>query len=280
MRRILVGLLVGLGALFGLFGLSTSASAAPINPDYLQAVLPSGHCLIAQRSFPDVELISPSGRIELWLDWNGQLNLENEVKVKGLGGAGVQTWFAAYSHRGTKQSTLCMQRNGDLVLRRDGHVAWRTHTAGRAVNGSARVLSSGALVVRTTHGKRVWSSHTTAMFLVAGDHLMPGQTLVNRTYPHSWTTLQMRRSGDLVLLRNHQVVWRTHTHIRGSYLLVTQTGRIDLLNPHHQVIWRSRAVGHYPVFSVAQGGRITLLNLKNKHCWQRPAHSTVDCLYG
>lgn len=274
MRRVIAGFLVAVGVVFGV---STAASAAPINPDDLAAVLPSGHCLIAQGNYPLAELVSPSGRIELQLDWSGQLNLHNDVNVTAFVGAGAETWFGAYAHRGTTRSTLCMQRNGDLVLRRNGHVAWHTHTAGKAAHGSARVLNSGALVVRTTANTTVWSSHTTAVLMVAGDHLFAGQSLVNRTYPHSWTTLQMRRSGDLALLRNHRVVWHTATHIPGSYLLVTASGRIDILNPHHHVIWRSRAVGRDALFSVAQRGRITLDNLRDRRCWRRPTNSNPDC---
>lgn len=277
MRRALAGLLVVLGTLLAL---PAAAAAAPINPDDMQPVLPSGHCMLAQRDYPSVELRSRSGRVELYLNRNAQLELDDHVEVAGSGGEGYPIWFAVDPRGTAKQATLCMQRDGDLVLRRDGHALWHTHTAGKAVHGVARVLDSGALVVRTTHNTTVWSSHTTTVLMVARDRLAPGHALVNRTYPHSWTTLRMRRTGDLVLLHNGRVVWHTGTYIRGSYLLVTKAGRIDILTPQHRVIWRSHAVGRATVFTVAQQGRITLLNQNSRHCWQRPANRSVDCQAG
>lgn len=278
MRKVCVGLLVLLTALLGLP--ATAATAGQLDPDNQQAVLPSGHCLVAEHDYALVELVSTSQRIHLDVDWQGFLQLNDQVQLPAGGGAGTPLWEVDPRNMQTRRTTLCMQRNGDLVLRRDGHVAWHSRTAGKAAHGYAQVLDRGSFVVRTTQHRTVWSSHTTGLLMVAGDRLTGGHALVNRSYPHSWTTLEMRRSGDLVLLRNSHVVWHTDTHTSGSYLLVTTSGRIDVLNPHHQVIWRSRAVGRHAVFSVAQRGRITLGNVLDQRCWVRPVGANPDCGVG
>lgn len=275
MRKVCLLALVAVTTMF-----AVPVAAAAINPDDQQSVLPSGHCLVTSHAYSVAELVSPSQRIRLSVDWFGSLQLDDHVEVPGAGGGGYPVWGFGAPDLTTRRATLCMQRNGDLVLRRAGRVAWRTRTAGKAPGGHAQVLDRGRFVVRTAHNKTVWSSHTTAVLMIAGDRLMPGQTLVNHTAPHSWTRLEMRRSGDLVLLRNHHVVWRTGTHTRSSYLLVTKTGRVDIMNPRHHVIWRSRAVGRHAVFTVAQRGRITLDNLPNGRCWHRPTWSDPDCGVG
>jgi hypothetical protein len=215
-------------------------------------------------------LQSSSRRFELVLT-RRDLLIHNEVLLTNSSAAGYTTWDRVASDDQAGTARLCMQRNGNLVLRGDGVVAWSSHTAGTGAHNYAFLRNSGRLVVRTARDRTVWSSHTTAVLLTAGDRLSSGRSLRNFTNPHAVTRLTMRESGDLVLTRGTTTVWRTNTHVEGSYLKVLSNGRLALHGPAGRLIWRSTAVGGTPLLTVAGLGRITLESFVSGRCWVRPA---------
>jgi hypothetical protein len=256
-----------------------AAAAAGVNTDRGTNALPAGHCLKTLKNVALVQLESRSQRFQLDMFDDGQLSLENQVELRGVG-EGYTTWDAYLPPKGKEghRASLCMSRGGDLVLRKDSHIVWRSGTAGKAPGGQARLTDSGRLVVRTVNRRIVWSSRTTAVLLIRGDRVPSGSTLVNRTFPGSTTRLQMSKDGDLVLQRNRDTVWRTDTHARGSALVITATGRMAIRSPHGKTLWRSPAEGSGAILRVAQSGRLVLDNSKDDiHCWVRPAHSDPDC---
>jgi hypothetical protein len=270
-RSILAAGLLLLGTLVA----APSAGAAG-NDDAFSPQLPSGHCLQATRSDPAPELDSANGRFQLWLWYQGQLQLENHIDSP-VGGYGYPIWDPVALKSGVRTAALCMQRNGDLVVHQGTRFVWHTGTATTAAGGYARLLDTGRLVVRTKAGKTVWSSSTTAVLMAAGDKLPSGQVLVNRTYPGSTTILEMRTNGDLVLRRNGTTTWHSNTHVRGSYMYITTTGRMAIATPAHKAIWNTRAVGRYPLLRVTQLGRLTLQERPNGACYVFPASSNPDC---
>jgi hypothetical protein len=245
-------------------------AARAANEDDGASVLHTGRCLAATAHRPVTGLESSSTRFQLYLS-SRDLQIRNEVLLNSGAAAAAMTW-----RRGTQQgaggsASLCMQTNGNLVLRASGAVVWSTHTAGTGGHNYALLRNNGRLVVRTGGDRTVWSSHTTPVLLKAGDRLSSGNTLRNDTDPRGSTHLQMQTGGDLVLTRDTVMVWHTATSVRGSYLLVTTMGRLAIYTPAHHVVWRSAAVGRTPLLTVAQLGRLALESFATGRCWVRPA---------
>jgi hypothetical protein len=250
--------------------LAAPLSARAANEDDGSNVLHTGHCLVTTASRPVVALSSLSTRFELVL-YRTKLLIHNEVMVTSAAAAGYTTWVRTANRSDAVRATLCMQTNGNLVLRGNGVVAWSTRTSGTGGHNYALMRNNGRLVVRTASDRTVWSSHTTAVLLKAGDRLGSGRTLTNYTDPTRITHLQMQAGGDLVLSRGATTVWHTGTHVPGSYLLVTSTGRLAVYTATQHLVWRSRAVGPDPLLTVERAGRITLRSFATGQCSTRPA---------
>jgi hypothetical protein len=254
--------------------------ADAVNEDAYTSILHTGHCLEAGGRIPATYLESTSARFELEL-YAGQLDITNQIHPTPTTSGGYPTWFVLRrpAQVRVRRSTLCMQTNGNLVMRNDGTVVWSSHTAGSGRHNTALMRNDGALVVRSAPGHRVWSTHTTAVLMRVGDRLRPGATLTNSTSPDGTTHLTMRRSGNLQLYRDRALVWQTDTHVRGSYLAVSSHYRLVVRRPGGAVLWRSAAVGRGAVLTVAQKGRITFDSVFGGVCWQRPA-SGLSCGVG
>jgi hypothetical protein len=274
-RRALV-----LAALLGSTVMVLGGRAEAVNEDAYTSVLHTGHCLEAGGRIPAVYLESTSTRFDLEL-YAGQLDITNRVHPTPSTSGSYPTWFVLRRPAGVRvrRSTLCMQTNGNLVMRNDGTIVWSSHTAGSGHHNTALMRNDGALVVRSAPGKRVWSTHTTAVLMTVGDRLRPGTTLTNATSPFGHTHLIMRRSGNLQLYRDRVLVWQTSTHTPGSYLAVSSHYRLVVRSPGGSVLWRSAAVGRGAVLTVAQKGRITFDSVFGGRCWERPV-SSLDCGVG
>lgn len=237
--------------------------------------LRSGHRLVAKRGGLTSWLLSRSLRFDLTV-WGGGLQLQDNVQRTRMVGAGYPTW-ARYAENGRSRSaTLTMQRDGNLVLRGDnGRIAWSSHTNGRG--NYARLLDDGRFVVRNRNDVTIWSSGTSAVLMVTGDKLLPGHLLSNHT-GHTVTRLIMGSGGNLVLRNGSRRVWQTDTHVRGSYLTVTEGRRLAVVKPNGHVAWHSLEVGHGPLLTVARNGRITLTGVSpSDRCWVRPVGASRDC---
>jgi hypothetical protein len=263
-------------------GVVPAAASAPSNPDGYGAVLPAGHCLTVTRSAPFTELVSPNQRIQLYVDL-GQLTLGADVQVVNysrIGGIYYEP-VVIPDGRVPRSSQLCLRPGGDLVFLDDGRRVWHTGTAGRAPGGRLVVGDAGSITIRTATGHVVWSPRVTTVFMVAGDVLPAGHSLVMRDVPYATTRLTMTSGGDLQLFSNGRRVWHTRTHVRGSSLTITADGRMAVVGPGHHRIWSSRAVGRSPVLTVATHGRILFGDFPRRtRCIVKPAGSRLGCDVG
>jgi hypothetical protein len=250
--------------------LAGPAPAGAANEDDGGRVLHTGRCLVASAKHPAAMLASRSNRFVLVLSPTS-LYVHNEVRLSGGMAAAYTTWRRA---TGGSASSLCMQRNGNLVLRGGGKVAWSSRTAGTGAHNFAVLRDTGRLLVRTAGGRTVWSTHTTPVLMRAGDRLASGSALRNATDPAHVTRLRMRRDGDLVLTRGTAFVWHSGTAVRGSYLVVTARGRLVVRGPDGSRVWSSASVGEMPLLTVRTAGRLTFESFATGRCWVRPSGAT------
>jgi hypothetical protein len=241
-----------------------SASAGPV-----AGRLGAGQCMTTSTRRPVVDLPSRSGAFDLVLS-RTKLFIHDEVLLTARTAAGYTTWSQPVNHGSATSARLCMERDGNLVLRGDSAVAWSTHTSGSGAHNYARMRDDGALVVRTGTGRLVWSSRTTRVLLTAGDRLRSGGLLRNTAAPGGVTSLAMQRDGDLVLRRDRIVEWRSGSRVAGAHLNVTSGGRLVVRAPSGRAVWRSTAVGGTPLLTVATRGRITLESFATGGCWAQP----------
>jgi hypothetical protein len=267
-------------ALLGAAVMTLGGRAEAVNEDAYTSVLHTGHCLEAGGRNPATYLESTSTRFDLEL-YAGQLDITNRIHATASTSASYSTWLVLRRPADVRvrRSTLCMQTNGNLVMRNDGTAVWSSHTAGSGHHNTALIRNDGAFVVRSAPGKRVWSTHTTAVLMKVGDSLRPGATLTNATSPYGHTHLTMQRSGNLQLYRDRALVWQTDTHTRGSYLTISSRYRLVVRTPGGSILWRSAAVGRGAVLTVAQKGRMTFDSVFGGLCWQRP-QSGLSCGVG
>jgi D-mannose binding lectin len=154
------------------------------------------------------------------------------------------------------QTALRLRRNGNLVLvTQRGRVLWSTHTKGTGTHNRLVVRDSGNLVLFTRAGKRVWASHTTPVFLGAGESLQSGHRIAS-LWDHNFigfklVTLTMERDGNLVLRCRSRVNWSTHTHVRGSHLVMQENGNAVVRAPDGRRLWSTHTAGTaYAVFEI------------------------------
>ncbi|HKC26434.1 MAG TPA: twin-arginine translocation signal domain-containing protein [Jatrophihabitans sp.] len=91
-----------------------------------------------------------------------------------------------------RHTDLRMRPDGNLVLRNQSGVVWSTNTANTAAGGHAVLGNDGRLRVVDAHGTIRFSTHNPTT----------GAT----------PTLRIFNVGQLVILRDATVVWRTYTH--------------------------------------------------------------------
>jgi hypothetical protein len=173
-----------------------------------------------------------------------------------------------------------MLPNGNLALRGPGGaVRWTSHSRGKGTGDFAELRNNGQLVITDGQGAIAWSSGTTAIMLKRGMRLRSSQVLRNHpTANSSLTTLEMTKSGDLVLALDHRQVWHTDTHTRGSELHMTPSGRAVVRAPNGDAKWRSRAYGRSGLLILASRGRLVMEDARHpNHCWMRPVQSDKQC---
>jgi hypothetical protein len=141
-----------------------------------------------------------------------------------------------------------MRNDGDLVLSTSkGKVIWSSHTAGTGRHNSIRLENDGNLVMYNGRGKAVWATDTTRTIMIAGTTLRSGAYMVYRyrqQFGITPTWLIMRRSGDLVLQRGSDVIWSTRTHVKGAHAMLLRDGDLVVYSPAGKVLWQSRTRGH------------------------------------
>lgn len=154
------------------------------------------------------------------------------------------------------QTALRLKRNGNLVLiTQRGRVLWSTRTQGTGSNNRLVVRNNGNLVLYTGSGKRLWASHTSPVFLGAGESLQSGRRMVS-LWDHNaigfkLVTLTMQRNGNLVYRCRNTVNWSSHTHVRGSQLVMQDNGNVVIRAPDGRRLWSTHTKGAtYAVFEL------------------------------
>jgi hypothetical protein len=227
---------------------AVGARASSVAPAYGASVLVAGETLTERG-----ELASPSGEFIMFIS-EGDLILQQNIELGGTaGGVSEAVWDVnalANPPARYRNSTLTMQRNGNLVLRdRLGEVLWQTHTAGTGGHNRLVLRDSGRFQVRTGDDAVVWGSHTTGVLLAPGNSLRSGAYLRYRPRgTHRVTQLTMRRTGRLLLTVNGARVWRTPTAMPGSYLRMGRHGDLAIIGPNGERLWHTRTGGHVSGF--------------------------------
>lgn len=284
MRRSL-HIVLAVVAMLALSTVTVSVRAASVDPCSSSNVLCAGQRLAWNRPGEFWRLYTADRRFTLYIDPN-TFSIDEDEHTSRLN-VGTTTWRIPYAARGASRghphATLTMQRNGNLVYRLgNGHVHWRSHTAGTGRHNQLILREDGNLVIRTESGKTVWSTHTTPNVMVRGQRLGSGQTWVNRSLSYAGlpaARLTMTRGGDLVLSHGAHRTWHSDTHVPGSVLKMRQNGRLVIVTPHYRVLWHSPAYGKSSFLQLQVDGRISL-SAQFQKCWQRPANTSRDCGMG
>jgi hypothetical protein len=257
---------------------------ADASTDGIPAVLGTGRCLTANvyGQGPGAERESLSGVFTLSLTGDSVQLQEDESFPDGFAAATVDWWQFLYPARlnSYDKSKLCMRTNGDLVLSTSkGKVIWSSHTAGTGHHNSVRLENDGNLVMYNGRGKAVWSTDTTRTIMIAGTTLRSGAHLVYRyrqQFGITPTWLIMQRSGDLVLKRGSQVIWSTRTHVKGAHAALLRDGDLVVYSPVGKVLWQSHTRGH-DAFLELNCSYMSLLYRTSGTSWNAPAGSQPSC---
>ena len=267
-------------------GAHTAALAAGRAAGGLASVLRAGQRLTANRTGigPHAELVSPSGVFSLQLQ-GATLELnENQTFPDGFG-AGTDDWFVFLKPKHGNflpfnKATLRMQANGDLVMYTSkGKVIWSSHTAGTGHHNLLRLQDNGNLVIYTRSGRAVWRLGTTATILKAGQSLPSGGRLVDK-YLESLlgvTSLTMRADGDLVESYDGRVIWSSGTHARGAHLALRHDGDLVILARSGRLLWQSHTRGHDGYIELNCKQVSFSARVLHSHRWAAPAGPSPSC---
>jgi len=227
------------------------AGAPAASASGIPAVLGTGKCLVANvyGQGAGAERESVSGVFALRVTGDSAEIDENETFPDGFIASTINWWqfLNSASLNSRDKTRLCMRTSGNLVLSTSkGKVIWSSHTTGTGRHNSVRLENDGNLVMFSS-GKVVWSTRTTRTIMIAGTTLRAGTSLVYRyrqQFGIAPTWLAMKRSGDLVLERRARILWSTHTRVRGSHAALLRDGDFVVYAPGGRVLWQSHTRGH------------------------------------
>jgi hypothetical protein len=259
-----------LAAVFVSAALVPPALAAATTPHVLYA----GHQLVAKTS--EDRLSSPSSEFQLQLSPDS-VELDQFAPLsgpKGPDGTGTGLWFrddpTGKHQSNTDHTVLRLEPSGNLVLRTSrGYVLWTSHTKGTGRHNRVVVKDNGDLVMYTAANRKVWSSRTTGVLLPAGRELGSGQRLRdewNDQLGGSIDQLIMQRSGDLQYRCGSHILWRTNTEVRGSIAVLRKNGDFEVLSPSNKALWSTHTAGGGP-YTWLDAPRLTLYNTHFHQLW-------------
>jgi hypothetical protein len=260
-----------------------TAAAYGSSADGIPAVLATGKCLVANSDGqgPGAERESISGVFALRVTGDSAEIDETETFPDGFTVFTINWWQFLYPNSGglnSKDKTrLCMRASGNLVLTTSkGKVIWSSHTAGS--RNSVRLENDGNLVM-LSHRKAIWSTRTTRTIMIAGTTLRSGTSLVNRYrqqfgVPLTW--LAMKRGGNLVLEFRGAVVWSSHTHVKGSHAALLRSGDFAVYSPAGRLLWQSHTRGH-DAFLLFGCGSMNIYYRTRGTRWHVPAGPESGC---
>ena len=176
-------------------------------------------------------ILSPTGRTELEMDWDGSINVSHDGQLTWS--SGIHGFFG-YSPR------LVVQSDGNLVVYgADNRVIWNARSSTKDAPPRLSVLDDGRAVLASAHGTVLWSSPTAATSTrAAGTGLASGAALYAGSY-----ALAMQTDGNLVLRRGATVAFTTSTAANPGATLTLQTdGNLVLRSKAGTALWANRAV--------------------------------------
>ncbi|MCW2783748.1 MAG: hypothetical protein JWP74_265, partial [Marmoricola sp.] len=183
-------------------------------------------------------------------------------------------------------SALKLRTDGNLVLESSrGAVLWSSHTAGTGTHNRLVLGARGGLVMYTSSNREVWSAHTGSIFLPAGRDLGAGQRLIATPNQAGGgridATLTMKPDGNLVSRCGRHVVWQTHTHVPGSILRLRNDAGLVVMTPSHKVVWSAHTGGHnsYSYLVLGSGADLTLYDVvgKSDRLWSTQPSGVGAC---
>lgn len=233
-----------LAAMLSVIVARPATAASPTN------VLLAGHKLVAGTRSD--QLSSRGGEFELDLDGDN-LTLRQYAPLTGPRGSTTtetDLWFRddpTGKHQSSRDHTvLALKRNGNLVLRTSkGYVLWSSHTGGTGEHNRLLLRENGNLAIYTARNRQVWSSGTTAVLLPAGRKLRSGgrvRSVFDDQLGGPAYQLIMQRSGDLQYRCRTHVLWHTHTSIRGSFAQLRRDGNFVVYSPSKKVLWSTHTL--------------------------------------
>jgi hypothetical protein len=225
------------------------AGAATAVPAQSQAVAASTTLLPGQSLKAGQSITSANGVYSLQMGADGNVVLSRP---------GYPTAWASQTLR--KGSVLVMQKNGDLVVVYGRTRVWASGTDG-STNAKLVVQNDGTLAIYNTRGKAVWNHHMVITTMKAPDALRVDRTL----YSHNRVfQLQMRKNGDLVLLKSGTTVrWSSKTAgpgMVGSYALLTSGGSLNILRGDRLTIWSTKTNRPGAVLQLTDAGKANLVH--------------------
>lgn len=172
------------------------------------------------------------------------------LNLEEWGPIGTTAWATDYQAKphpyNDDASVLRMQRNGNLVLRTSKHVTmWQSGTHGTGCR--LVLLPSGNMVIENARGKVVWATHSSEVMMARGETIRSGH---RRNHPGPYwfhpvpnSSLTMQRDGDLVYRCRGRVAWQSHTHMRGSNLVLQRNGNLVVRGPGGRTLWSTHTGG-------------------------------------
>jgi hypothetical protein len=178
-------------------------------------------------------------------------------------------------------TTLVLQGDGNVLLKRDGTTQWKTNTQGNT--GAFMVLQGdGNIVVRNTEGEAAWSSGTrngTTLKLTADSlRLLDGSVVVKQFWPEVTKTtlnsgerlyagseltagdfrLYIQGDGNLLLKEGSTTRWKTNTTgSAGAYAEMRSSGDLAVIL-NGTDLWSSETTGGRKL--VLESGQLTIQN--------------------
>lgn len=269
MRRILA-VIAAFASVLAVSVAARPAVASTPEPNTLYA----GHSLVAGT--PRDHLTSANGRFQLSV-FSRYLELDENVPLPHGGTRTFTGWDrqdpSGRNIGGHDHSLLAVTRHGNLVLRTNhGRVLWTSGTAGSGSHNRLVLTRTGNVVMYTRANRVVWASHTTSLALASGERLRSGTSMKLQPLlgakPHLVRRLTMQTDGNLVLRCGRQVTWSTHTSVHGSYLSM-EDGSLVVRGPHGKWLWGSRTRG-YPN-AVFYFGSAEIMKPRGGVTWSMPS---------
>lgn len=175
---------------------------------------------------------------------------------------------------GKKAKFLAMQNDGNLVLYDNNYgVLWHSRTSGHN-NSKLSLQSDGNLVIYSAGNSPLWDTNT--------DHRPNLLSYVNTTLPVAKMLpgqqlqtadrrfrLAFQTDGNVVLYSPNRATWSSRTHNKKSaYLILQKDGNLVLYDKNYKVLWKTNTANKGGKnLILQQDGNLVLYKLNGRAVW-------------